>query len=297
MKSFIIHIILKFIKLIINYTPFLFEILLWKIKILLKHILKYRKKVIKSNLTNSFGKTFSNDEIELIMNQYYEVLIRYFRESMYIMAWPKEKLLNAIRPSNTEEWERFSAMNTSCIVTASHYGNWEMNMVLFPTLIKSRVVAFYKPISNKLIDSVMHNIRSKYGLELYPIEQTARIMTKLKHEQVMYIFIGDQTPVNMNGVYWNTFLNQKTPWLNGAEKLAKKYNLPVVYLKQIPESVQQENLFYTLDILPISDGKDIGEVKVTEKYTRILEEEIISTPKYWLWSHKRWKRAHFFKEE
>ncbi len=297
MKSFILNIILKFIKFIINYTPLLFEILLWKIKIILKYILQYRKKVIISNLNNSFGQGLTKNDLDAITDQYYDVLIRYFRESMYIMAWPKEKLLNAIRPSNSLEWQKFSAMNSSCIVTASHYGNWEMNMVLFPTLIKARVVAFYKPISNKLIDSVMHNIRSKYGLELYPIEQTARIMTKLKHEKIMYIFIGDQTPVNMNGVYWNTFLNQKTPWLNGAEKLAKKYNFPVVYLKQIPESVQRKNVYYTLDIIPISDGKKMEDVHITEKYAAILEEEIISNPPYWLWSHKRWKRAHFFKEE
>lgn len=297
MKSFIIHIILKFIKLIINYTPLIFEILLWNIKIILKYILHYRKKVIKSNLTNSLGKELSTNEISFIVHQYYDVLIRYFRESMYIMAWPKEKLMTAIKPSNSSEWLKFVDINTSCIVTASHYGNWEMNMVLFPTLINARVIAFYKPISNKLINDVMHNIRSQYGLELYPIEQTARIMTKLKNEKVMYIFIGDQTPVNMNGVYWNTFLNQKTPWLTGAEKLAKKYSFPVVYLKQIPEEIKQENVFYTLDIIAINGEEDIIDGIVTEKYTRILEAEIRSKPQYWLWSHKRWKRAQLFKEE
>jgi len=260
-------------------------------------VLLYRKNVIKSNLTNSLGQQLSKNDLASIMDQYYDVLIRYLRESMYIMAWPKEKLMNAIRPSNSVEWQKNAEINSSCIVTASHYGNWEMNMVLFPTLINTRVVAFYKPISNKLINDIMFNIRSKYGLELYPIEQTARIMTKLKNEKIMYIFIGDQTPVNMNGVYWNTFLNQKTPWLNGAEKLAKKYHLPVVYLKQIPEEIKQAKVFYTLDIIPISDGQDIVDGSVTEKYTRILEDEIREKPHFWLWSHKRWKRAHLFNEE
>lgn len=292
MKYYLIHIILKFIKLIINYTPILFDILLWKIKIILKFVIKYRKKIIKTNLANSLGQDLSSDQLEEIRNEYYDILIRYLRESMYIMAWPEEKLLNSIRPSHSEEWKKFTELSTSCIVTASHYGNWEMNMVLFPTLLKSRVVAFYKPISNKLMNDVMHTIRSKYGLELYPIEQTVRIMTKLKGEQIMYIFIGDQTPVNMNGVYWNRFLNQTTPWLNGAEKLAKKYQLPVVYLKQIPELYQIEKVFYTLDIHSISDGVDIKEGEVTERYTRILETEILTKPKFWLWSHKRWKRAH-----
>ncbi len=292
MKYLLIHITLKFIKLIINYLPFIFEIILWKIKIILKYIIRYRKKVIITNLINSLGKDKVSYKLEEIKDDYYNVLIRYLRESMYILAWPKVKLLNAIRSSNSEEWRKFAVLNTSCIVTASHYGNWEMNMVLFPTLIKSRVVAFYKPISNKLMNDVMYNIRSKYGLELYPIEQTARIMTKLKNEQIMFIFIGDQTPVNMNGVYWNIFLNQTTPWLNGAEKLARKYKLPVVYLKQVPEKYKDKNFFYTLDINWISDGIDIKEGEVTEKYTRILEAEILTKPQYWLWSHKRWKRAH-----
>ncbi|MBK8052930.1 MAG: lysophospholipid acyltransferase family protein [Saprospiraceae bacterium] len=166
-----------------------------------------------------------------------------------------------------------------------------MNMVLLPCFVSQRVIAFYKPISDTTIDNIMLNIRSAFGLELYPIEQTMRVMNHLKDENILYVFIGDQTPLNMNGVYWNTFLHQATPWLTGAEKLAKKYNLPVLYLQQIPET--ECNISYTLRFHIITENPDHeASGSITEKYSRILENEIIAKPEYWLWSHKRWKRAH-----
>ncbi|MFT4545839.1 MAG: KDO2-lipid IV(A) lauroyltransferase, partial [Bacteroidia bacterium] len=29
--------------------------------------------------------------------------------------------------------------------------------------------------------------------------------------------------------------------------------------------------------------------KITEDFTKRLEQDIINQPQYWLWSHKRWK--------
>jgi len=29
--------------------------------------------------------------------------------------------------------------------------------------------------------------------------------------------------------------------------------------------------------------------KITEDFTKKLEQDIINKPQYWLWSHKRWK--------
>jgi KDO2-lipid IV(A) lauroyltransferase len=31
--------------------------------------------------------------------------------------------------------------------------------------------------------------------------------------------------------------------------------------------------------------------EITEAHTLLLEKEIIQHPEFWLWSHKRWKRA------
>ena len=42
-------------------------------------------------------------------------------------------------------------------------------------------------------------------------------------------FISDQTPVKEDIKYWTTFLNQDTPVYLGAEKIASKYDMAVVF--------------------------------------------------------------------
>ena len=282
---------LFFIRLITNRSPLVLKIVLWKTGLILQYILKYRSKVILSNLESSVGFQYSKEQIKNIHKKYYSVLIRYIREVFYIISYDKIRLKSLIKIDNAEKWSNYFQLQKSTIITASHYGNWEMNMVLLPCFVRQRVIAFYKPISDTTIDNIMLKIRSAFGLELYPIEQTMRVMNHLRDENILYIFIGDQTPLNMNGVYWNMFLHQATPWLTGAEKLAKKYNLPVLYLQQIPET--ETNISYTLRFHIITENPDYeASGSITEKYSRILENEIIAKPEYWLWSHKRWKRAH-----
>ena len=136
----------------------------------------------------------------------------------------------------------------------------------------------------------MKKLRSKHGLMLFPIDQTARIMLEYKNQPVWYIFVSDQGPLNMNGVYWNQFLGLDTPWLTGADKLAKKYNYPVFYLHQ---KALKGDQFYDLNLSLISnDTRTAQEGQIIEKYTQILAQEINEDPSSWLWSHKRWKRAN-----
>lgn len=210
--------------------------------------------------------------------------------SFYVRFMSKNELTTKVSLKDAIEWNNFFEEQKSTIIMASHFGNWEMNMVLFPLYVHRRVVAFYKPIKSKKMDDFMKAQRSKFGLELYPIESTLRIMQALKQENILYIFISDQSPLNINAVYWNTFLNQRTPWLNGAEKLAKKFDYPVVYLHQKP--LENDSQAYQLGLNIISQNpKNESDGQIIETYSRLLEREIYDNPAFWLWSHKRWKRA------
>lgn len=276
---------------LVHRLSFLIEFLLWFVKILLEYILRYRSKVITQNLNNSFGKEKSANQIASIKHVYYKVLIRYMREILYKSAWPKSKIMNAVKVKDVDHWNQFFNRHRGVIVLASHSGNWEFNLPVLPLMVSCDVVAFYKPISNQRIDRIMYKLRSAFGMKNFPIEQTARVMARYKDENAIFLFVGDQSPLNMNGVHWNTFLHQQTPWLTGAEKLATRYKMPVVYLEQIPESDSQ--LLYTIKFhLITEDPSHLQSGTITQQYSEILENEIRQRPEYWLWSHRRWKRSH-----
>jgi Kdo2-lipid IVA lauroyltransferase/acyltransferase len=281
-----------FITFLAKYLPFIIDFILWKLRVVLEYVLRYRSKVIFQNLKNAFSKEKSIQEIKHIKHQYYGVLLRYIREALYKSVWETSKIRQSLKIEDSEKWNHFFQQNKGVIVLASHSGNWEFNLPVLPIFVASEVIAFYKPISNQRINKVMFQLRSKFGMKNYPIEQTARIMAKYKDQNALFLFVGDQSPLNMNGVHWNTFLHQDTPWLTGAEKLAIRYKMPVVYLEQIPMS-GSETWLYTIQFhLISSDASKTKTGEITQKYTEILEQEIRQRPAYWLWSHRRWKRSH-----
>lgn len=47
---------------------------------------------------------------------------------------------------------------------------------------------------------------------------------------------------------------------------------------------------YHVRIVPIADdASSMTPGEITERYTRLLEENIKRQPSIWLWTHRRWK--------
>jgi KDO2-lipid IV(A) lauroyltransferase len=107
-----------------------------------------------------------------------------------------------------------------------------------------------------------------------------------KNNLTATIFAIDQSPSNANNCHWMTFLNQDTGVLFGTEKFAKEYDQPVLYgrINKEKRGYYSSDFFETVD-----HPKETQTGELTEMVTRFLEKDIIATPQYWLWSHKRWK--------
>ena len=49
--------------------------------------------------------------------------------------------------------------------------------------------------------------------------------------------------------------------------------------------------YYSVEVILVSDSPLTEKpTALTEKHVKILEEQIIEAPEYWLWTHRRWKR-------
>jgi KDO2-lipid IV(A) lauroyltransferase len=89
--------------------------------------------------------------------------------------------------------------------------------------------------------------------------------------------------------YWTNFLNQETAVYTGSEKLAKKIDAVVLFVKV--RKIRRGQYSATFQMVTDTPGKT-GPFEITEKYTRILEDLIREEPAYWLWSHNRWKLSY-----
>lgn len=133
----------------------------------------------------------------------------------------------------------------------------------------------------------MLNLRSRFGGDIVPMSALYKRLLTLKQQGISTTIglIADQTPPP-ESAYWTTFLNQDTPVFNGTEKLAKKFDYPVVYLniKKIKRG------YYALSTTVLTEHpKELAEGQISELHTRQLEKNIREQPHTWLWSHRRWK--------
>lgn len=251
------------------------------------YVVKYRRTVVRLNLTECFPK-MTQEEIIKLEKRFYHHFCDYIVESMKQAAITPAEVLNRANVTNIEllnEWEK---KGRSAIIMLGHYGNWEWFSSLNYRLQTTQFGQVYRQLKSPIMDKMFLRIRSVYGAINIEKKKTLREILTLKKQgkQVMVAFLSDQSPSRNNLIYWTNFLNHETSILVGAERIAQKADFDVFYIDIRKISRGK----YEAEIKLISDNPtQTEEFEITEKYTRMLEETIMRDPAYWLWSHKRWK--------
>ncbi len=256
------------------------------IYLLLYYFPTYRRKVVETNLKNSFPEK-TDRELKSIEKKFYRHLSDIMVETFKITHMTKADQRKHFTYSNLEIIDKLREEKRDVIAVVGHYNNWEWPTLL-PYYVKYKTIIIYKPLQNKYFNRLLNKQRSKYGLVLAPTSQVIREIINYRKNNIntFSVFISDQTPAIGDIRYWTTFLNQDTPVYTGVEKIASKYDMAIVFFHV--QKVKRGH--YNLDIELLFDHTaGLPEYCITEKHVRRLEEIIREKPEYWLWSHRRWK--------
>lgn len=244
----------------------------------------YRKKVVLKNLRNSFPEKGEN-EIRAIANSYYRYLCDLLLETLKTMRMTPEQAREHCHFKHAPFLDDLYAKKQSFIIVMGHYGNWEWAGPSFTLNTKFQLVVIYRPLSNPYFERMMVRMRTRHGTKISPVKNTLRDMVASRGQLTATAFIADQAATKKDA-YWTTFLCQDTAVFTGPEKLAKKFNYPVVYM-----GVQRprRGLYIVTPELLFENPAQTRENEITEAFTRRLERDIKDNPAIWLWSHRRWK--------
>ncbi len=244
----------------------------------------YRKKVILKNLTNSFPQK-TEKEIHQIYKEYNSYLCDLVLETLKTLRMTEQEAKARCVFHNQTWLDTLRNENKSIIVVMGHYGNWEWAGPSFTLHTNYQLVVVYYPLTNPYFEKMMKGMRTKFGTKITPAVNTLREMVANRKQVTATALIADQTAFADQG-YWTIFLNQDTAVFTGPEKLAKKFDYPVVYMNV--KRVQRGYYEITPELL-FEFPKEAAENEITERFTNRLETEINSMPATWLWSHRRWK--------
>lgn len=252
------------------------------------YIIPYRKKLVFKNISLSFPEK-SQKEIRTIAKKSYRHFCDNFIEFMAAMHLSLEEHNKRYKLRDIEVMKEFYITGKDILLISAHYGNWEWLSTL-PLFTNYKILGIYKTLHNKYFDRMVNNLRSKYGV--IPVSTDKTLRTIIDYQQrkipIMTYFLADQRPRWKEIQHWIRFLNQETSVILGPEKIARKLDMAVVFIKHL----KIRRGYYESVFVPItSDPKNTKPHEITEKYYQLLESMIRESPAEYLWTHNRWKHT------
>ncbi len=252
------------------------------------YIAKYRRKVVRENLTFSFPKK-TDKEIIRIEKRFYRHFTDLLMETIKLLSMSEKQIKERMKYINYEPILKHYDENRSVILMTSHFCNWEWHST-FPLLLPKNKTLYliYKKLSSDISNKLMLKIRNRNGGKSVEMRNIVRQIIEMKQEGRVGMFgmISDQSPAPKNNHLTTQFLSQKTTVITGSEQLGKKFDLPIYYVR----TKKIKRGFYVSEPIELSlKPSEIDDFKISEKYMQMLENDILETPEYWLWTHNRWK--------
>jgi Kdo2-lipid IVA lauroyltransferase/acyltransferase len=246
---------------------------------------RYRRRVIWTNLKNSFPQK-TDKEIEEIAKRFYLHFTDLVVETIKLRTAPPEMIKERLQ-GDIGIMDDFYANKTNIIYLMGHRGNWELANLFSSLCFTHECIVVYRPLQSKEADQWFLDLRTRFGAILVPMDQIFRELQKPRTKPFVVVLANDQSPMPQTA-FWTTFLHQDTGVFRGVETIARRYNLTVLYadFSKVPE----KRGYYHVKITTIStEPKTESNNAMLERQIRVLENDIIAQPSNWLWSHRRWK--------
>ncbi|GGG43672.1 lysophospholipid acyltransferase family protein [Bizionia arctica] len=285
--QFLAYILIYPILWLISILPFkLLYLFSDGIYVLIYHIIGYRRKTVNENLHLVFPDK-SEKEIKTITKKFYHHLCDMVVESIKSMTISEAEMKKHFTFSNIELIQQLEKENRSIALMCAHYGSWEWIFIL-QTYMNVKGYAIYKRLANKYFDRLVKRIRAKYNSHLITTKETISVLMDAKEKGEVSVcgFASDQSPKHDKAFHWTKFMGITVPVHTGAEMIAKKTDMSVVFfgVKKLKRGFY-ETTFKTLAYNPM----DYPDYEITDQFLKLVEEQIYEAPEYYLWTHKRWK--------
>ncbi len=273
----------------------LYKIADWLIFPLLFYVFRYRRKVVRRNISIAFPE-YTTEQVKQLENRSYRQLCSVIAEAVYGWRAGREKIEERVIFDSTlkDIMSEFDE-HQMAIVQLSHIGCWEWfsNVAFRFREIGVKMLVVYRPPRNRQTDSFLCELREKRGCEVVRERQVLRRLYSARQngEKVLLAMLSDQRPAPKTGRVMVNFFGKQVAFINGSEVLAKKFGCSVYSL-----SIKQlERGRYAVSVPKLADANETGDAvvqryaTVVQRYATVVEENIRLQPHLWLWTHNRFR--------
>lgn len=255
-------------------------------------LMRENKRVAMANLDIVFGDTKTPEEKE----QIFRASVRNLCRTLVSLLWVpnlNEKNYDQyilVDPAEEQSVRAQIGEGRGLIFITPHYGNWEMmSMVIGFKGVGLTLVA--EPTKNPALSQVINGLRAQSGHRIIEPKFAVLKLMKALLRGGATAMAADVNGRRRRGGVWCDFFGLQVFNGSGLAELALRTKAAIIpgAGKPLPDGRVQVKLFPPLHAEPTGDHtRDVQ--KLTETYTKLMEEIIRNDPENWLWTYKRWKR-------
>lgn len=214
---------------------------------------------------------------------------RHIGEFIRVSRITPEELRRDMGCEGLEHIEAARALGRGVIIFSAHLGGWEM--------MNFAMSAFGDPFDfvvrrteNQAVERLIDTTRTRLGNRSIDKRSAARAMLSTLRAGKLLAVLVDINVVRDKGIFVNFFgVPACTTFI--AAKLSLRTAAPLVPVFVPWDEATQRYVLRIQEPLSIERCGDEDEDvrRLTEQFTKVVEDEIRRYPDQWLWIHKRWR--------
>ena len=254
--------------------------------VIVYRIIGYRKKVVRENLALALPH-LSERELLDIEKKFYHHMCDVFLEMIKTMTISEKEIDRRYTFTNLELYRDLESKGKSIALMCGHYASYEW-AVSMNRHITFEGYGIYKKLENPHFDKLVKKIRNRFKATLITTRETIPSIKQnaLSGHLGVYGFASDQSPMVSAAYHWNKFMGIEVPVHTGAEMLAKRFDMNMIFLRT--KKVKRGYYEATFELL-CADPKSVPNYEITDEFLKRIEKQISEAPEFYLWTHKRWK--------
>ena len=285
--QFIIFILVYPIIWLISILPFrLLYIFSDCVCFLVYNVFGYRKKVVRENIAMALPHLSEHERFN-IEKKFYHHLCDMFLEMIKTMSISQKEMEKRFVFTNLDLYLDLEKKGKSIALLCAHYASyeWAVSMNYHITFTGYGV---YKKISNKYFDQLIKKIRGRFKAPLITTRETIPTIDRNNKTNNLSVYglASDQSPQASKAYHWAPFMGIETPVHTGAEMLAKRFDMNIIFLKN--KKIKRGYYQATFELMA-DNPKEVPNYGISDDFLRRVEKQIYEAPEFYLWTHKRWK--------
>ncbi len=264
------------------------------IYVILYYICHYRISIVRKNLLDSFPEMSTKQRLD-IEKGFYHQLADYFVETIKLLHVSDRQIMQRMKFVNMDVANCAIARGQGVALYIGHLGNWEWITSITrwfkveDNRNKLRECQIYLKLQNPWFNKFFLSLRNRFDSMSLEKHEAVRHFVQWRKEGAVVIcgFIADQHPQGNDRKRAVRFLNHDTEFMTGTEDIVRLLNMVPVYCEIT--KLSRGHYQCTLHKLTTTPKKEPLN-SITDCYIQRLEQNILSQPHIWLWSHNRWRR-------